>query len=49
MQRSKEPETFCCNFIAFLKTTLTFEHFETKKEPPGLNISKLSTTKDLVT
>ena len=26
MQLSKKPKTFCCNFIAFLESTLDFEH-----------------------
>ena len=30
MQLSEKPKTFCRLFIAFLESTLNFEHFETK-------------------
>ena len=30
MQLSKKPKKFYCYFIAFLESTLNFEHFETK-------------------
>ena len=30
MQLSKKRKTFCGNFIAFLESTLNFEHFENK-------------------
>ena len=31
MQLSEKPKIFCQFFIAFLESTLNFEHFETKK------------------
>ena len=44
MQLSKKPNTFCRFFIAFLESTLNFEHFEKKKkkknEPRSLSISE---------
>ena len=36
MQLSEKPNTFCRLFIAFLESTLNFEHFETK-----MSISKI--------
>ena len=44
MQLSKKPNTFCRFFIAFLESTLNFEHFEKKKkknEPRSLSISEV--------
>ena len=40
MQISKKLKTFCCDFIAFLESTLNVEHFE-KKEPHSLSISEI--------
>ena len=37
---SKKSETLCWSFIAFLKSTLIFEHFE-KNEPHSLGISEI--------
>ena len=41
MQLSHKAKTFCRNFIAFLESTLNFEHFEKKKEPPRFSISEV--------
>ena len=46
MQLFEKPKIFCCIFIAFLESTLNFEHFEKKKnknknEPPSLSISEV--------
>ena len=44
MQLSHKAKTFCRNFIAFLESTLNFEHFEKKKkkkEPHNLSISEI--------
>ena len=43
MQLSKKPNTFCRFFIAFLESTLNFEHFEKKKKnkPRSLSISEV--------
>ena len=46
MQLSKKPNTFCRFFIAFLESTLNFEHFVKKKkkkknEPRSLSISEV--------
>ena len=40
MQWSQEPKAFCSNLIAFLESTLNFEHFE-KNKPNSLNISEI--------
>ena len=40
MQLSKKPKWFCSIFIAFLESTLNFEHFERKNEPHSLSISE---------
>ena len=34
MQLCQKPKAFCCFFIAFLESTLNFEHFEKKKKKP---------------
>ena len=49
MQLSKTPKTFYCNFLEFLESRLSFEHFEKKNEPLGYKIPKLLTPKDVVT
>ena len=41
MQLPEKPKTFCQFFIAFLKCTLNFEHFEKKNEPHSLSISEV--------
>ena len=46
MQLSEKPKIFCFIFIAFLESTLSFEHFEKKrkrkkKEPPRFSISEV--------
>ena len=45
MQLSEEPKTFYQCFIAFLESTLNFEHFE-KKEPHSLSISEITDSVD---
>ena len=40
MQLSKKLKVAGCFFIAFLESTLNFEHFE-KKEPHSLSISEI--------
>lgn len=45
MQLSKNPKTFCENVIAFLESTLNFEHMSLMPEA----FSKLLTPKDVVT
>ena len=37
MQLFKKLKRFCGLFIAFLKITLSFEHFEKKNEPHSLS------------
>ena len=32
MQLSKKPKAICCNFIAFLESTLNSQHFHQKKK-----------------
>ena len=39
MQLSEKPKIFCQFFIAFLESTLNFEHFETKKKNESHNSS----------
>ena len=41
MHLSKQPKLFCCFFIAFLESTLNFEHFEKKFELHSLSISEI--------
>ena len=46
MQLFEKPKIFCFIFIAFLESTLSFEHFEKKrkrkkKEPPRFSISEV--------
>ena len=44
MELSEKPKTFCRFYVAFLESTLNFEHFELKKkkeEPQSLSISRL--------
>ena len=42
MQLSKKPnQTFCGIFIAFLETTLNFQHFIKENEPTNLSISEI--------
>ena len=42
MELSEKPKTFCRFYVAFLESTLNFEHFELKKkEPHSLSISCL--------
>ena len=41
MRLTKKPKTFCRFFIAFLKSTLNFEHFEKKNEPHSSSISEV--------
>ena len=38
---SQKKKTFCRFFIAFLKYTCNFEHFEKKDEYPSLIISEI--------
>ena len=40
MQLFEKPKIFSCIFIAFLESTLNFEHFE-KNDPPPLSISEV--------
>ena len=40
MQLYEKRKTFCQFFIAYLESTLNFEHFE-KSEPHSLSISEL--------
>ena len=52
-QLSEKPKIFCCIFIAFLESTLNFEHFE-KRKRPSVSISEVKTRllkciKDLAT
>ena len=49
MQLSEKPKTFCCNFIAFVESTLNFEHLETKMNLIAYAFLKLLTSKDVVT
>ena len=44
MQLSKKSETFCCLFISFLKSKLTFQNLE-KNEPHSLSISEIIDSK----
>ena len=41
MQLSEKPKTFSEFFIAFLESTLNFEHFEKKDEPHRSSISEV--------
>ena len=41
MQLSKKLKIFCYVLIAFLESTLNFEHFEKKKKPHSLSISEI--------
>ena len=41
LQFSKKLKPFCRNFIAFLESTLNFEHFEKKNESHSLSISEI--------
>ena len=41
MQLPEKPKKLCQFFIAFLESTLNFEHFEEKNEPLSLNISEV--------
>ena len=43
MELYEKPKTFCRFYVAFLESTLNFEHFELKKkkEPHSLSISCL--------
>ena len=49
MQLFKKPKTFCCNFIAFLESTLNIKRFEEKKkhDPHSLSISQIIDSKKL--
>ena len=42
MQLSEKQETFSENFFAFLKSTLNFEIFPTKKDPHSWFISEIT-------
>ena len=44
MHLSEKPKTFCQFFIAFLKFTLNFEHFE-KNKPHSSSISEVTDSK----
>ena len=41
MYLNRKLKTFCSNFIAILKSTLNFEHFEEKKQPHSLSVSEV--------
>ena len=49
MQLFKKQKTFCCNFIAFLESTLNIKCFEEKKkhDPHSLSISQIIDSKKL--
>ena len=50
MQLCQKPKAFCCFFIAFLESTLNFEHFEKKKKSLVAQVFlKLSIPKDVLT
>ena len=51
MQLCQKPKAFCCFFIAFLESTLNFEHFEKKKKKSLVAqvFLKLSIPKDVLT
>ena len=49
IQISKKEKAFSDFFTQFLKSTSNFEHFETKRWPSSLRISKFHTPKDVVT
>ena len=40
MQLPKKPKVLCEIFIAFLESTLNFEHSEKKNDPSSLRISE---------
>ena len=40
MQLFEKPKAFCCIFIAFLESTLNFEHFD-KRKRPSVSISEV--------
>ena len=44
MQSSEKPKNI---FIAFLESTLNFEHFEKKNEPHSLSISEVIDSKKM--
>ena len=51
MQLSEKPKTFCQFFIAFLESSLNFEHFEKEKKKVSLIAQvflKLLTPKDML-
>ena len=41
MELSQKPKIFCCFFIAFLESTLNFEHFQKGGRPHSLSISEI--------
>ena len=49
MQLSKETNKFYRNFIAYLESTLNFEHFEKKTSLTAYIFLKSLTPKDVVT
>ena len=48
MQLSEKPKTFSQFFIAFLKSTLNFKHFE-NNEPYSSSISEVIDSQDALT
>ena len=49
MQMSEKPKAFRHIFVAFVESTLSFEHFEWKRSLIGEVFLKLLTLKDVVT
>ena len=45
---SEKQKTFSQFFAAFLKSTLHFEHFEKKGEPPTFCVSEITDSQNVV-